>query len=118
MAKKKFALQDGGFGPREIENLMRAIRQVWMRGLSRRLVIKRCTGEDGFLKCEMCKKVTPSIIVDHIDTVGKYENGTINIDRLFCPSSKLRGLCRPCNRERTAKERAKKKRLEKIPDFT
>lgn len=114
MAKKAKLEPIDGFGPKERQKVSTAIRQVWYRSRSRALVIKRCTGPDGFLYCEKadCKKRTPKIQVDHITPVGALDEGAA-ILRLFCPSNRLRGWCPPCHKALTKKQtqaRAKKKK--------
>ena len=76
---------------------------VWHWGYPKKLVIARCTGKDGFLKCEKCKKRVPKVFVDHIVQVGDVDSGFIA--RLFCPSSGLQGLCAECHRLKTKEER-------------
>ncbi len=113
-AKKKNAPTDG-FGPKEIADVRKAIRLVWSRSFSRRLVVQRCTGEKGFLFCERCGERTPKIEVNHIETVGDLDDGFLR--RLFCSSYEMEGLCKSCHSEVTKEERkaatAKKKEAKK-----
>lgn len=101
--KKKLKPTDG-LGPKEIKDIRKALRLVWTRGHSRRLVVKRCTNQAGFLKCELCKKITPLFKVDHIVKVGDVDGEFIA--RLFCSSDKLQGLCKKCHDSKTKAERA------------
>lgn len=103
MAKKKIAKTDG-LGPYEIKRIRSAVRDVWQYSHARQLVIKRCTGKDGFARCEDCKKKTPKLKIDHIDNVGDVDAGFIL--RMFCPSNKLQGLCHECHKDKTKIERA------------
>lgn len=115
MAKKKLEKEDG-LGPKELAQLRSAIRLVWQRSKQRRLVIKRCTGADGFPVCELCKSKVPKIQVDHIEPVGEVlESGYIK--RMMCSSLGLVGLCIPCHRIKTkqqAQDRAKKRKVKAI----
>jgi len=102
--KKKKLTKTDGLGPYEIKRIRSAIRQVWSQCYARLLVIKRCTKEDGFSYCEICKKITPKLKVDHIEPVGDVRDGFIT--RLFCPSTRLQGLCNECHKIKTKNERA------------
>lgn len=100
---KKKAQKTDGLGPREIKQIRAAIRLVWQRSLARKLVVLRCTDKDGFMFCEKCGKRVPKIFVNHIDTVGDVDEGFI--ERMFCPSMFLEGLCKPCHDPITKLER-------------
>jgi len=112
MGKKKIGKTDG-LGPLEIKKIRTAIRLVWHRSWARALVVKRCTGKDGYYRCELCKKKTPKIKIDHIKQVGDVDEGFIK--RLFCSSKELQGLCDPCHKVKTKAER--KTKPKKIKDF-
>jgi hypothetical protein len=96
-------IRHDGLGPKESVSLSRAIRQVWHRSHSRGLVIKRCTGADGFLHCEKCKQKVPKIQIDHIEQAGNLKSEGF-IERMFCPSSGLQGLCIKCHAVKTKEE--------------
>lgn len=96
-----------GLGPHEISKIRSAVRQVWHRSMARRLVVKRCTDADGFLHCEECDKKVPQIKIDHIEAVGDVNEGFIQ--RMFCTSEGLQGLCKKCHQLKTNRERAEKK---------
>lgn len=104
-------LKVDGFGPKEKANVRKAIRLVWTRSHAKQLVVKRCTGADGFLYCEHCKERAPKIEVNHKVTVGDVDDGFLK--RLFVPSTEMEGLCKKCHAPITNKERreatAKKK---------
>jgi len=95
-----------GLGPREIADIRKSIRLVWHRSLARSTAVKRCVKEDGFSYCEKCKEISPKVFIDHIEKVGDVDEGFIF--RLFCPSSKLQGLCASCHSAKTKEERRKK----------
>lgn len=109
--KKKIEKCDG-LGPHEIKKIRSAIRLVWHRSHARRLVVLRCTGKDGFARCEKCKDPTPALKIDHRQNVGDVDGGFI--ERLFCPSSGLQGLCKKCHDAKTKLERAFKKATVRI----
>ena len=108
--KEKPVKLDSWGNPKEIENVRKAIRKVWLySSYSRGLAKKRCLNEDGFFVCEnlQCKKVTPKIQIHHTFTVGDLDEGFF-LERLFCPSKLLLCLCPKCHREATKEEREKK----------
>lgn len=116
MAKSKIAKSDG-LGPLEVKKIRAAIRLVWHRSHARTLVVKRCTGKDGFVYCEKCKKRTPHLKVDHMVKVGDVDAGFIK--RMFMPSKFLQGLCKLCHDLKTKAERAaeKSKKVKKVKSF-
>lgn len=101
-----------GFGPSEIARVRSAVRSVWQYSLARRLVISRCTHEDGYTYCEKCKERCPKLFVDHIEKVGDLDGGWLK--RMFVPSSELQGICKPCHTAKTKEEKrlAKNKSME------
>jgi 5-methylcytosine-specific restriction endonuclease McrA len=103
MPKNKLKPTDG-IGPKEIKYLRIAMRLVWTRSHSRRLVVKRCTRQNGYYYCEKCLKRTPLLKVDHIVPCGDVLDGGF-IKRLFTPSKNLQGLCKPCHDKKTKEER-------------
>lgn len=103
MAKKQKAPPMDGLGPRERKKIDSAIRQVWYRSKARSTAVKRCTDQQGFTRCEKCKKRTPKIKVDHIVPCGPVDSDGY-ITRLFCPSSQLQCLCHPCHKPKTKAE--------------
>lgn len=107
---KKIKASDG-MGAHEISKIRSALRQVWQRSLARRLVVKRCErkkDKDIFYECEECEREVPQIKIDHIVQVGDLDEGFLQ--RLFCPSAGLQGLCKKCHDEKTKAERAEKKK--------
>lgn len=105
---------DGGLGPIEIAEIRKAMRQVWMRiSKARKTVVKRCLVQKGFSKCELCGDIVAKIHVDHIKVVGDLDAGYL--DRLWCSSNEMQGICDSCHSEKTKQERkeakAKKKEI-------
>lgn len=103
-AKKPKLEKVDGLGVDDIKKIRNAIRQVWHWSYAKRLCTKRCTGKDGYPRCELCKKKCPKIYIDHIERVGDVDAGFIA--RLFVPSRGLQGLCKKCHDAKTAQERA------------
>lgn len=100
--KSKPARMDG-LSPKDIENIRKAIRQVWFWSHPWRLCKARAVGKDGFSYCESCKQRVPKVFVDHIKAVGLVDAGFIA--RLFCPSSQLQALCKKCHDFKTKVEK-------------
>ena len=123
MAKKKKLEKFDGFGPIEKQKVRNAIRQVWQRSYARKLVVARCTGKDGFPRCEgkNCPnkgRRVPKVSIDHLVPAGELGPGFL--ERLFVPSSQMQGLCKECHRVKTNEEnRVRRARLkaEKEYDF-
>lgn len=92
-----------GLSAKDVENIRKAIRKVWMWSTPWRLCKARAVGKDGFSRCEQCKKKVPKVFVDHINAVGDVDGGFI--ERLFCPSSGLQALCKKCHDAKTRLER-------------
>lgn len=101
-----------GLGPRDIKRLTTHIRQVWHWSHPKKLVIQRCTRDDGFAYCERCADMCPKIFVDHIEAIGPFNPRTY-IERSFVPSNRLQGLCKPCHNYKTKKDLLKMKRGKK-----
>jgi hypothetical protein len=98
-----------GFGPKDEKNIRRVIRQAWSWSTPHRLVLKRCTREDGFQYCENpnCAKKdqpVPKVYVDHIEQAGPVRVPGF-LERMFVPSRKLQGWCKTCHDAKTKEER-------------
>jgi hypothetical protein len=111
MKKKTKIAKFDGLGPYEVRKIRSALRLVWHRSHSRRLVVLRCTGKDGFARCEKCRARTPALKIDHTVNVGEVDEGFIK--RLFCPSVQLQGLCKICHDAKTKWERISTRTLSK-----
>lgn len=120
-AKKKASKQsqklDGGLGPIEISEMRKAVRLVWQRvSLARAKVVKRCLIEKGFSRCELCQDIVAKIKVDHIIAVGNLDAGFL--ERLWCSSAWLQGICDLCHNEKTKQERIEAKAEAKLKKTT
>lgn len=93
-----------GLGAYEIKKIRAALRQVWQRSHARRLVVARCTDNEGFTFCEKCRKRTPALKIDHLIPCGDVVDGGY-IKRLFIESRQLQGLCKTCHDAKTKLER-------------
>lgn len=106
MPKEKSKPIDG-LGSYEMKKISSAIRLVWQRCKARQITVKRCQDDDGYYWCERCHNRTPSIKIDHIIPVGTLRDGFI--ERLFCTSNRLQGLCKDCHKIKTKEENAQRK---------
>lgn len=97
-----------GFGPKERQMVHKAVRQVWSWSRAWRLTKARALGEDGFARCELCKKKVPKVFIDHKVAVGEV-GGPGYIELMFCPSSQLQAICKKCHDKKT--------RVDKMEDF-
>ncbi|CAN5426506.1 hypothetical protein BH11ARM1_BH11ARM1_14260 [soil metagenome] len=109
MAKKPKQITDG-YGPEERKRIHSAIRQVWQRCTARRIAARRCALPGDFSRCEVCTAMVPKIHIDHIVPAGTIADAGF-VERLFCPSSGLQGMCPTCHKAKTAVERAMMKKL-------
>ena len=55
------------------------------------------------LICELCGERAPKIFIDHKIQVGELDEGFL--ERLFCASHGLQGLCKACHDAKTKLER-------------
>lgn len=101
MAKKKTQPTDG-LGPKEVQKIRTALRQVWHRSHARKVTVLRCTDAKGWTYCEECHKRTPKLKIDHTLRCGDVDSGYIK--RLFCSSKHLRGMCDKCHKTKTKAE--------------
>ena len=107
MAKKSIAEKIDGLSPKDLAKIRSAVRQIWHRSHPRKLAVKRSTAPDGFAFCESCGNKVPKNQIDHIVPVGDLLNG--GIERMFCSSTMLLGLCPVCHKEKTKKDLASMK---------
>ncbi len=91
-----------GLGARELAKIRGGLRVVWHRSRARKLCVERCTDAEGYGVCEACFGRTPTLKIDHVVPCGGVEG---LIERMFCPSSGLMGLCPTCHNEKTKAER-------------
>lgn len=118
MAKRKTTLVEkvDGLSPKDRQKIRNAVRQIWQRSYPRKLCVARALDKEGFPFCEKCKKRVPKVQIDHVTPFGDLLNG--GIERLFCPSSKLKALCKDCHKKKTKQDNSVRlKRTKKIPDF-
>lgn len=115
---KKVKEKIDGLSAQDVAKIRSAIRKVWSWSWPKKLCTNRAVGKDGFSRCELCKKKTPKVFIDHITPVGEVDGGFIS--RLFCPSSGLQALCKKCHQTKTNaenRERRLQERLAKQCDF-
>lgn len=93
----------------EKQLLVSAIRKAWMCSPGRREVLRRCKHptKSKWWICELCKKETQRLPVDHIDAVGKapdeLEGFGKYIHAMF--TRPLQGLCDECHDAKTKEDR-------------
>ena len=103
--------------------LIPAARKIWSysplkRQIKARARVSIVKGIETY-RCEICRKLTDKIQVDHIEPIVSPERGfeswDIYFSRMFCDPSNLQNLCVTCHKLKTAKESAirKSKRLTK-----
>lgn len=89
-----------------------ALRRTWGRSKQRSSALKKAKIAYGLYECAVCKKHTrrKDIEVDHIIPVGKFTTFDLYIERLFCDTSGLRILCKPCHKSKTKSDMKKMKK--------
>lgn len=106
------------------QRIRSAMRKLWWESEQRREALKRAKVQGHqFWICEQCAELTPKPDVDHRFEVGKTPEVPptewratdpawgLWMHRLFCCSSNLVVLCKPCHAKRTADQRAAKAAL-------
>ncbi len=107
--------------PRSLKtNLLSASGKVWMYWPPRQEVKKRCAIKDkkGWWNCEICKRATERLEVDHIHPIVKPEDGfrgwDIYYEAKFVQADKLQGLCRECHHEKSKTENKVRRLCKKL----
>ena len=106
-----------------ITSALRTATQRWppkFEALKEALLGRKVNAKTGKLaqhfECAKCKQgfVSKDIQVDHKKPVVDPKKGFVDwetyIDRLFCESSNLQVLCKPCHKVKTAKEKLQRKK--------
>lgn len=96
--------------------LVGAARKIWRWSKERKDAKERAKVSKKLYRCELCKKTSEKVEVDHIVPVGTaprtWEGWDEYYSHLFCDVTNLRVLCHSCHKEKTSrerKERCKKK---------
>lgn len=94
-----------------------ALRRVWGKSQQRRGALNAAKVSYGMYQCDECKLIhkRKDIDVDHIIPIGKFVTFDLYIERLFCDTSGLRVLCKPCHKLKTADDKIEMG-LKKIAD--
>ena len=80
-----------------------------------RLTNKKTGREAAHYKCNKCNELFPQkeVQVDHIKPVVDPKKGFVSwdvfIERLFCEVDNLQVMCKACHKEKSAKEKVKRK---------
>ncbi len=87
-----------------------SLRRAWGRSKQRYAALNAAKVSYGVYKCAVCQKdhKRKNIDVDHITAIGKFTTFDKYIEKLFCDSSGLRVLCKPCHKIKTASDKSKK----------
>lgn len=118
--------------------IVNKIRSVWRYSNLRKQIRKRCEVDQhyylelprkikgkiktikvkfSYYRCEKCRKLTDHVDIDHkipaVDPVLGWQGYDIFIERLFCNSDNLWGLCLICHGKKTTKENSKRKSSKK-----
>jgi 5-methylcytosine-specific restriction endonuclease McrA len=80
-----------------------ALRRVWGRSQQKSAALKAAKISYGLYECALCKKPTrrKDINVDHIVAIGRFTTFDLYIERLFCDTSGLQVICKPCHKGKT-----------------
>lgn len=103
MPTKKKKEKVDGLSADDLRKCRNAIRQIWQRSHPRKLAVANCTDAEGFPFCEKCFNRAPKVQIDHLEPVGDLLKG--GIERMFCPSIGLRGLCKECHKKKTKEDK-------------
>ncbi|UOF79042.1 hnh endonuclease [Caudoviricetes sp.] len=103
MPKKREPDKLDGLSPENLLKIRNAIRLIWSRSYPHKLAKANCTDKEGFPFCEKCFNRVPKVQIDHIEPVGDLLKG--GIERMFCPSIGLRGLCKECHKKKTKEDK-------------
>jgi hypothetical protein len=115
--KEKAKPQDGGFNPKQKQQLRSAIRQVWSWSYARKVCVARATRKDGFGVCEKCKSVVAKLFADHIEPCGDVLSPGY-LERTFRSSKHLQALCKKCHDKKTREEAKARKAADiSVDDF-
>ncbi len=97
--------------PRSLKQMiMSALGKVWMVWHGRNEVKRRCKvpNKTRWWACEICKRETERIEVDHIQPIVKPEDGFVDwnryIEAKFVEADKLQGLCHECHQTKSKEE--------------
>lgn len=84
-----------------------ALRRTWGRSKQRSGALNAAKISYGIYRCYECKLPhrRKNIDVDHIIPVGRFTTFDLYIERLFCDTSGLRVLCKPCHKVKTASDK-------------
>jgi 5-methylcytosine-specific restriction endonuclease McrA len=95
-----------------------ALRKIWSWGSEeKKQTIKRARKGIGKYECEVCNKIVKKIEVDHIVPIGATPGSRVStkedtwdsfINKLFCSTDNLQGICSKCHKEKTKSDRKRK----------
>lgn len=86
-----------------------ALRRTWSKSKQRQGALNAAKISYGLYKCSDCKQThkRKNIEVDHIIAIGRFTTFDLYIERLFCDTSGIRVLCKPCHKVKTKSDKQK-----------
>lgn len=96
---------------KEKTRLRAAIRKAFLWSDERKKVVNRCKVFADMFQCEACGAVVPKkeFQIDHTVAAGALEDPGFLL-RMFPGEDGLKGLCKPCHKEKTKKDNAETRR--------
>lgn len=97
----------------DISKLVSHSREVWRQSVPYQYTKKICRvpGKSGWFICQLCKRETEVIKVDHITPIGKQPDELCEFGdwlvKLFCENLNLQGVCNECHKTKSREERKK-----------
>lgn len=93
--------------------IISALRKVWRWSKERRQVKEAARFGEAY-RCSVCLRLHEKIEIDHLHSLHGLvtrtgnmsdSNWQVYIEKMFCPASDLRAVCRSCHRSITAEQR-------------
>lgn len=99
----------------DIRKLISKSREVWRQSQNYQQAKKGCKIplRTGWFKCNMCGRDTEKIQIDHVMPIGvepdKLGQFGVWLDRVFCSTTNLQGLCSDCHKIKGKEDRKRLK---------
>ena len=91
----------------DIAKLVSKSREVWRQSENYQTVKKtsKVPKQTGWFFCKKCGQIREVIKIDHIEAIGKQPTNMMEfgpwLEKLFCSSENLQGLCSDCHKSKT-----------------
>ncbi len=97
-----------------------ALRRLWLWSPMRSEAMSNARLSRGLYKCFQCQKQIgrKELAVDHttpVTPIKGFDTWDAFINRLFCPASKLKVMCKSCHSIKTKSENLQRKKLSSGP---